>query len=74
MQNPEFQMHLQRKHTPRRNLSLKYSLKCTMNGYPDNDRCKFWAQIYMLQAGSGGIKMTDTYAEQILKMLDSAIN
>ena len=26
-----------------------FNERCTMNGYPDDARCKFWAQIYTLQ-------------------------
>lgn len=26
-----------------------WSDKCAVNGYPDETRCKFWAQIYTFQ-------------------------
>jgi len=29
-----------------------FNERCTVNGYPDTDRCKFWAQIFMLQAAA----------------------
>lgn len=32
------------------NLCSYFNECCTANGYPDDSRCKFWAQIYMLRA------------------------
>ena len=54
MQNPEFKCICNGKHKKDDvcHYWSKYSLKCTMNGYPDNDRCKFWAQIYMLRTAA----------------------